>query len=258
MPEIYCCPLPEVDAALLASYGAVLSDDERQRQLRFTREPAARTFVVGRALLRTVLAERLGCTPQSLRFTRDANDKPQLAFLVTEGHSTLQFNLSHSNDWIVLAVSEVGAVGIDIETSLRGTDILGIARRYFPRAEFELLSALPQPQRAPTFCELWTIKEACVKWSGLGIGRALAGVGVQIDNGVIALDLRADIATPGPAPQALLYAPAATLRLAVVGTFAGTSAPQKTMRQNPTLQKYVPLLGAEKLDLTPIARTVAV
>ncbi|MET0377983.1 MAG: 4'-phosphopantetheinyl transferase superfamily protein [Spongiibacteraceae bacterium] len=245
MPDLFCCPLHDVDDALLVRYRELLSADEQQRLPLFKREAAAQTFIVGRALLRTLLAAQLGCAPQSLRFIRDANDKPQLAPAMAGGSCPLQFNLSHSDDWIALAVSTDSAVGVDIETSVRHNNILGIAGRYFPREEFELLRAMPETQRAEKFCALWTVKEACVKWSGLGIGRALAGVGVQIDSGVIALVLRPDIAQPAQTPDAVLYALTPQIRLAAVGDFA----------RGVTLQKYVPLVGAEKLALTPLARS---
>lgn len=238
MLDIFCCPLADVDATLLKSYRDFLSDDERERLLLFKREAAAQTFIVSRALLRTVLAERVGCTPQSLRFERDANDKPQLADYL------LQFNLSHSDGWIALAVSAEGAVGVDIETSVRRNNILGIAKRFFLPDEFEMLTALPECARAEKFCELWTVKEACVKWSGLGIGRALAGVGVRIDNGVIALSLRDDVAG-GLRPQAVLLGPTPALRLAVVGTW----------RNGLRLMHKVPLVSAQPLPWQPLART---
>lgn len=209
MLELYCCELSAVDADLRERCRDLLNDDEQRRLQSFRRDEAAHAFVVARALLRSVLAEKLGCEPRSLRFIRDANDKPQLA------GAALHFNVSHGGGWAVLAVSEA-PVGVDIETSQRNTNLLGIARRFFQPAEYELLKALPDDARAQMFYELWTLKEACVKWCGLGIGRAIAGVGVAIVDGAITWTLRSDIA-PDAAPGALLFAVAPAIRLAAVG-----------------------------------------
>lgn len=214
MLEIFCCELHAVGADALARYRELLSAEELERLAAFRRENAAQAYLVSRALLRTVLAEQLGCTPQSLQFARDVHDKPYLV-PAADGRCALHFNLSHSEDWIALAISDA-PVGVDVESSARNNNILGIAKRFFAPAESESLNALPEDARAEKFCELWTVKEACVKWSGLGIGRALAGVGVAIEGGRIALNLRADIAAFGAA-RALLFALTPSVRLAVVG-----------------------------------------
>lgn len=241
MLDIFCCELRAIDASLLRRYRDLLSDDERERLQTFRRESATQTFLASRALLRTVLGEKLGVAPQSLRFIRDDNDKPQLAPVNGEQSHALHFNVSHSEDWVALAVG-TAPVGVDIETSDRRNNILGIARRFFQPQEFELLNALPDAQRAEKFCELWTVKEACVKWSGLGVGRAIAGVGVSIDTGRITLGLRADVAAFG-APHAVLFAPAPSIRLAVVSTDI----------DNAVLTHRVPLGDAQRLDAEPLA-----
>lgn len=236
MLDIFCCELRAVDAESFERYRELLSDDERARLASFRRESAARAFLASRALLRTALAERLGVAPQALRFVRDANDKPQLV------GQPLHFNVSHSEAWVALAVSDVAAIGVDIETSARRNDILGVARRFFQPREFEWLNALPQAQRAEKFCELWTLKEACVKWSGLGIGRAIAGVGVDIADGAIALHLRRDIA-PDMTPGAALFALTPQVRLAAVGEVSDWR-----------LLQSEPLQGVRPLALAPLAR----
>jgi len=218
MLEVYCCPLAQMDGERCQRYSAWLSEAERERMPNFKRDEALFGFVASRALLRTVLAEKTGVAPSQLQFVRDANDKPQLAHDMRSENSGARwhFNLSHCREWAALAVSDTAAVGVDIELCNRTNNLLGIARRYFQPDESALLEALPEAQRADRFCELWSLKEACVKWCGLGIGRAIAGVGVRIDSSRIILQLREDVASYG-APVAQLFAPAAGVRLAVIG-----------------------------------------
>ncbi len=218
MLEVYCCPLDRMDHAKCQHYSAWLSDAERERMANFKRDEALFGFVASRALLRTVLAEKTSVAPQLLQFVRDANEKPHLADDSISGVSRApwHFNLSHCRDWAALAISDEAAVGVDIELCNRTNNLLGIAHRYFQADEAAWLETLPETQRGDRFCELWSLKEACVKWCGLGIGRAIAGVGVRIDSGRIILQLREDVASYG-APAAQLFAPAEGVRLAVIG-----------------------------------------
>jgi phosphopantetheinyl transferase len=225
MLELFCCPLratdTPLDAALLSRYQDFLNKSERERLSKFLREEPRTAFLASRALLRSVLAEKLQCDPLQLQIEPDANDKPQLISPQLSPPHKLHFNLSHCQGWVVLAVSDSGPVGVDIESTARGNNILGIAKRFFQPDEFALLAALPEDERAQLFCELWTLKEAMVKAAGLGIGRMLAGVGVGIRNEKIEWNLREDFAEVLPSPMTTLYAIESSFRLAVVSLQGG-------------------------------------
>jgi phosphopantetheine--protein transferase-like protein len=232
--EVFCCALNAVDDAACA---AQLTAAECERLPRFRVDAARRGFIASRALLRSVLAAKTGIAPARLEFVRDADDKPQLA------DGSWHFNLSHCREWAVLAVSTAGPVGVDVEQCDRSNDIDGIARRFFQRDEADWLQSLPPSQRAEKFCELWTLKEAAVKWCGLGISRALAGIGVQVEAGRIALTLREDIACRG-LPSAWLFAPTPKVRLAVIG-----SADESVQ-----LHRWMPGRDVESLGLVSLAQ----
>lgn len=184
--EVLCCPTAVVDARLLAEYEALLSRDEFERLGGFRSPAAAKEFLIGRALLRSALGERLRRLPAGLRFTRDPDGKPQLEG--EPGH--LHFNLSHSRDWVVLALSNFGEVGVDVEHHERTNNLQGIAGRFFSAAENLGLDALADAPRRQRFFELWTIKEAYVKALGRGIATALAGTDIRyLSNSEIALYL---------------------------------------------------------------------
>lgn len=86
-----------------------------------------------------------------------------------------EFNISHAGRWVVCALAPT-PVGIDIE-QVRAID-LGIAERYFQRAEHAALMRLTSGQRLDRFFRLWTAKEAYVKALGLGLHRDFASFGV--------------------------------------------------------------------------------
>ncbi|MDL2261558.1 4'-phosphopantetheinyl transferase superfamily protein [Methanimicrococcus sp. OttesenSCG-928-J09] len=77
--------------------------------------------------------------------------------------SSVHFNLSHSGDYIVLAVDE-NEVGIDIEKILPYSD--DIARKCFVSEEYRWLK---QQKDVDSFYMLWTAKESVMKACGKGL-----------------------------------------------------------------------------------------
>ncbi|MGY6037979.1 4'-phosphopantetheinyl transferase family protein [Aeromonas sp. AE23HZ002T15] len=126
-----------------------------------------REYLLGRALLRRLLAERLGCRADTLQFVTHAQGKPALL------GQPWQFNLSHSGEWLVLALCEQGPLGVDIEMGLRRRAILPLAERFYARSEYEWLLTLPQSERESAFYRLWSRKEAVLKAQGGGIAAGL-------------------------------------------------------------------------------------
>ena len=167
--DVLCCPLPAIDSGLLARYENLLSADERKRLTNFRSDTGAKEFMVGRALLRTALAERLRCTPQELRFDINADGKPLLAHPA----SRWQFNLTHSHDWLALALCENGSVGIDIEAYTRRNNLPAIAKRFFAAEENAQLARYADREWLEHFFAIWTLKEAHAKALGSGMFKTL-------------------------------------------------------------------------------------
>jgi len=147
---------------------ALLSDDELARLDRFKLPNAAAQFIQTRARLRRWLGERLDLPPQSLRFELSERGKPRLA--VGCGTANLEFSVSHSGDWGMIALSTAGAVGIDIERHDTTRDFDALARRFFSTEEADALRATPhEAERIALFYALWTAKEALAKATGEGL-----------------------------------------------------------------------------------------
>ena len=87
------------------------------------------------------------------------------------------FNLSHSGDWVILAVGET-EVGCDIER-FKLVDPLRLGKVAYTGAELEYISSTPD--RLGRFYELWTKKEALLKCMGKGFHRAAKTVEVTGD-----------------------------------------------------------------------------
>lgn len=156
--------------------GRLLAPDELRRagQFRFARD--GRRFVVGRAYLREILAAALGGCPAELRFQYGAYGKPTLAAPPGAGAS---FNLAHTGDHALYALTRSRAVGVDLESPSRPIDIAALARRYMEPAEHTDIEALPEAQRRAQFFRFWTRREAYLKASGSGLAGGLDGIMVE-------------------------------------------------------------------------------
>lgn len=244
-PEIFCCPLAAVDAALLDRYRTLLSDGELQRLAGYRSPIAAQEFLIGRALLRTTLARLLDCEPAALRFDRGDDGKP---FLTAPAANALHFNLSHCSQWVGLIVGSAGAVGIDIEVHARRNNIAGIAQRFYSAAENALLQRAPAAQWSEYFFAIWTAKEAHAKARGCGLAKILSCSSIEpdLDNATMAFDLR-DIARCDTRMAAWSYRLDENITLAA-------SAMNARANTLPSIFRVVPLRETQPLSLRPQAR----
>lgn len=162
---------------LLETYEGWLSDAERARRARFRFAAHRHQFLVSRALLRWVLGRYTGLDPASLRFGCNAWGKPHLE-LADSGAP--EFNLSHTDGLIVLAVAEVNGqaappmLGVDVERRDRVVNAPALAMRFFSALESDTLHGLPGEHQRSCFFDFWTLKEAYIKAVGMGLGIPLA------------------------------------------------------------------------------------
>ena len=91
----------------------------------------------------------------------------------------IHFNLAHSGDLALLAITRVGPVGIDVERIREVKDAADLVARFFCARENELFQRLPAIEKPGAFFNLWTRKEALLKATGEGIGKALSEVEVS-------------------------------------------------------------------------------
>lgn len=156
-------------ANVIQHYSTLLSDDEKQRMLTFRSSDRQRQFLIARAALRSLLSLYIpGHTPESLRFEKNTHGKPMLS----ENVQDLQFNLSHSQNHVLIGVTKKRMLGVDIECMHNGRNVRKIAEHYFHPSEWNasLLQEDASQQRdaAFRFYRLWTLKEAFIKAQGKG------------------------------------------------------------------------------------------
>ncbi len=171
----------------LERFRRLLEPDELNRASRFHFEKHRQHFIVARGFLRTVLGRYLEMQPEALRFSYGAYGKPALA-----SEHGLRFNLSHSHEVALLAVTLNVEIGVDVEHIRADFASEEIARRFFSRAEVEVFNALPQQEQVAAFFRCWTRKEAYIKAIGKGLSQALDAFDVTLAPGVQAALLRAE------------------------------------------------------------------
>ncbi len=162
-----------------------LNDEERSRAFRFVHERKQRQFIIARAALRDILGRYLGRGASEVAFDYTEHGKPRLSG--EQGKSGLRFNLSHSRDLALCAVTLNRETGIDTEYIRPDRADESIARRFFARDEVKALLALDEADRAAAFYHCWTSKEAYVKALGDGLRRPLDTFCVSVNPELAAL-----------------------------------------------------------------------
>lgn len=174
MPKARIGLLAVVDAAAEAdAQGLGWLTDAEQRRLQAITAPARRaSFLAGHWQARRQAGQWLGLAPDRIEWTADAQGRPRLC-LAGEA-LPLHVSLSHSGDWLALALAEV-PVGIDLELPRRARDWDALARFVFAPEECRRVQAAPdEAARAALFHRLWALKEAQAKRSGAGLGARAA------------------------------------------------------------------------------------
>ena len=148
-----------------------LSEDERSRANNFKREHLKQRFVAARGNLREILAKYLACKPNEILFSYGDRGKPYV--------DEVYFNLAHSQDLAIYAISGDREVGIDLEYIDLKCDVDAIAKNYFLPSEQKLIKGLSDRAKYLAFFRAWTLKEAYGKATGQGIANILDSLDVS-------------------------------------------------------------------------------
>ena len=155
------------DETLIAEYRRLLPSSERDKLGRYRFDRHKKRYLVGRALIRTVLSSCTGVAPDQITLARETRGRP---YLLKSGKKPApQFSLSYTDGLVAVALTSECRVGVDIENTTRDIDCLEIAESYFAPAEYMELKQLPQPLQKERFFEFWTLKEAYMKAQGSGL-----------------------------------------------------------------------------------------
>lgn len=134
-------------------------------------------FVASRYVLSAVLARDFNITDFEVEYS--LNGRPSLTNLVfqkTLTTSIIDFNLSHSANHLVLAITEAQdkisknkiLLGVDLEEITSMANFIKIAKRFFHANEIEfILAPADKNQKLSRFYKIWGAKEAYIKSLGM-------------------------------------------------------------------------------------------
>lgn len=146
----------------------LLSKSERDHAMRFHLHADQVRSVATRALLRKLLAEKIRVRPEALRFVINDYGKPAL-----QDHDRIEFNVSHSGDFALIAISTAGSVGVDIERYDRRIDVKNLGEFVFTPAERKI-----PLKTTEAFINHWVMKESVLKALGVGIADHLQTISI--------------------------------------------------------------------------------
>jgi phosphopantetheinyl transferase len=169
--------LPEVlDVGTVETLRAPLADTDRRRHSEIQTGRGATAFLITRAVLRTVLGHLLDRPGAQVEIVTSERGKPSL---VEKTDPPLHFNTSHSRTQALVALSRVGEIGVDVEDIGRVDE--RVVRRSLSNEEYERLVVMNSEDRTTAFFRLWTVKEACAKATGVGIGIGMRKVAATLE-----------------------------------------------------------------------------
>lgn len=149
-----------------------LTPEERQRLGAMRSARRRHQFLAGHWLLRVVGAEHVGSMPGDWSFATDDLGRPCLR-PGDGGGNALHASLSHSGEWVAVAVAEC-PVGIDIESASRTRDLDRLAAEVFPAKQWLSIAGSSEDERTRGFYEQWTLREAIGKREGRGLVPGIA------------------------------------------------------------------------------------
>lgn len=160
-------------------YLSTLSLDEKERAKRFLKLEDTSRYIWHHATLRQVISRYLNLQPQEIMFHNSPLGKPALN--ETLHRDKLTFNMSHSGDIMLIALTSERQIGIDVELIRSIPDMSRMVDLYFTRSERSWYSALPESEKILAFFSAWTRKEAFLKAIGEGLQYPPEQVEVSMD-----------------------------------------------------------------------------
>jgi len=187
--DIHCLDIRCFTADHYAGAAQIMSSAERERAQKFVR--GKESYIASRWLLRKVLARYTNLSPEMVEFLRTDKGKPYLP------QGDINFSLSHSGHWALLAVAKAELIGIDIEAISAARDLMGIAESYYHLHEFARLQTLAGAAQNDYFYRLWTLKEAFFKATGTGISAGLEKIAFDLTGDKIGVQIAPELDEDG-------------------------------------------------------------
>lgn len=156
-----------------------LSEDERTRADKLKIKQKQDQFIVTRSLLRLLLSNSLSKEAGDVVFTYEQHGKPIIKDQVN--NKPVEFNVSHSGDYALIAMTLGNRVGVDIEAINMRMEYESLSTRFFSEKEKNELFNVDKQQQCDAFYRIWARKESFIKAIGQGVSFGLDRFSVPVD-----------------------------------------------------------------------------
>ena len=143
------------------------SEEETIQAARFTHPELHQCYLKTRWAMRHILGHYLDTAPEQVQLRYAEFGKPEL---IEDAHALdIRFNLTHSGNGALFAVTLGTEVGIDMEKVGQKPRPIRLAKRYFTEKTVTQLAEPPEAEQQTALLKLWTQYEAFKKAQGVGL-----------------------------------------------------------------------------------------
>ena len=175
--HVYLIKLDLFDSKECIKY---LSDDEQIRARNFKIVEKKDQFIITRSILRILLSIAMSKSYEKINIFYEESGKPSVKDLLNG--KPIGFNVSHSGNYALIAVSLSNKVGVDIELMDLHVDYKKLSKRFFSEQEYDELQKVHYDNQRDIFYRIWTQKESFVKATGHGIKFGLKNFSIILDS----------------------------------------------------------------------------
>jgi len=174
MIKLFASNIDGIDENELGFFLNFVSEQKRKQIQRYKMIKDAKRSLLGELLIRKVVIDTYHCSNDSITFSFNQYGKPFISNI-----PNFHFNLSHSGNWVVCAVS-TKAIGVDIE-EIKEVNY-EVAEYCFSKKENSELLNVEEDKRPGYFFMIWTLKESYLKAQGIGIIEDLKSINFEEEN----------------------------------------------------------------------------
>lgn len=177
--NVYYCLFDEfIDEQAMSAMFGWLSPIEKHCIVSLRHEKVRHSQLISRALLRFVLTQHHAVPPFTWRFGVLPNGKPVIANPITS--PSLNFNISHTDRILAIAIARGLPTGIDIENTHNPALEIDTVESFFSPGELDFLEKTNESDQQKALFQIWTAKEAFTKCIGTGLSMALNTFTIKI------------------------------------------------------------------------------
>ncbi len=152
------------------------ADELKIKKFIFEKDRIVHTISAG--VLENILSRYLPDRKNNINISYNEYGKPFIDNM--DGETNITFNLSHSGDLILYAITDNRNVGIDVQEIREINSIDDIVESNFSEKEIAVFNSLPAELKLKAFYTCWTRKEAYIKAHGKGLSYPLNKFTVSI------------------------------------------------------------------------------